>query len=187
MEAKVALKKKLVSQSTKKAMKNTARLPRTAGLRTLSEMTTELTKAGLDPSRIQERAEMLAKVAGAKRKRQREEDGMDVDDEGEGSEGEEGDWMDVDGEEDAPAGKKAKANSGAVVAKGRQPRSNRQLAGMRDEAVSIVWCLDGVEIFMFLFCNSKHRRQSSYEILVREGATCTRRLARPTVLSRSRW
>ena len=64
-------------------MKNRAVLPRTAGLRTLSELTTGLTKAGLDPSRIQERAEMLAKVAGAKRKRQREEEDaeMEVDEE----------------------------------------------------------------------------------------------------------
>ena len=118
-------------------MKNTARLPRTAGLRTLSELTTGLTKAGLDPSRIQERAEMLAKVAGAKRKRDRDDDdGMDVDDgDDDGASGDEGDWMDVDDEAGAPT-KRAKANSGAVVAKGRQPRSNRQLAGMRDEAVS---------------------------------------------------
>ena len=82
---------------------------------------------------------MLAKVAGAKRKRDRDDDdgadGMDVDDGDDGASGDEGDWMDVDDEAGAPT-KRAKANSGAVVAKGRQPRSNRQLAGMRDEAVS---------------------------------------------------
>ena len=121
-------------------MKNRALLPRTAGLRTLSELTSEMTKAGLDPSRIQERAEMLAKVAGAKRKRQREEEEaqMDVGEDAEMGEEEEGEseWMDVDGEE-APRLKKAKANSGAVVAKGeRHPKTNRQLAGMRDESVS---------------------------------------------------
>ena len=135
--AKSAREKKLISQSNKKAMKNRALLPRTAGLRTLSELTSEMTKAGLDPSRIQERAEMLAKVAGAKRKRQREEEeaAMDVDEDMEDAEDAEGEWMDVDGEE-APKLKKAKANSGAVVAKGaRHPRSNRQLAGLRDEAV----------------------------------------------------
>ncbi|TBU24389.1 GTP binding protein 4 [Dichomitus squalens] len=134
--AKSAREKKLISQSTKKAMKNRAALPRTAGLRTLSELTSEMTKAGLDPSRIQERAEILAKVAGAKRKRQREEDEaqMDVDEDAEMGDGGEDEWMDVDGEE-APRLKKAKANSGAVAAKGaRHPRSNRQLAGMRDEA-----------------------------------------------------
>jgi nucleolar GTP-binding protein len=52
-------------------MKNHARLPRTAGMRTLSEMTGAMTKAGLDPSRIQERGEMLAKVRAAERKRKR--------------------------------------------------------------------------------------------------------------------
>ena len=97
------MKKKLVSQSTKKAMKNRAALPRTAGLRTLSELTTEMTKAGLDPSRIQERAEMRAKVAGAKRKRQREEEEaqMDVDEDAEAeedAEGEEADDIDIVGD-----------------------------------------------------------------------------------------
>ncbi|KAI0697285.1 GTP binding protein 4 [Cytidiella melzeri] len=134
-EAKVNLKSKLVSQGSKKAMKNRAQLPRTAGLRTLSELSSELTKAGLDPSRIQERAEMLAKVAGAKRKRQdggEEDIEMDVD----GEDGEGAEWMDVDGEdEDATPSKRAKANSGgAVVAKHRRaPKTNRQFAGMRDQ------------------------------------------------------
>ncbi|KAI0665849.1 GTP binding protein 4 [Trametes maxima] len=139
VEAKVSREKKLVSQNTKKAMKNRAALPRTAGLRTLTELTTEMTKAGLDPSRIQERAEILAKVQGAKRKRQREEEAaeMDVDEamsgDDDGADGE-GEWMDVDGDE-APKLKRAKGNSGAVIAKdARHPRSNRQLAGMRDEA-----------------------------------------------------
>ena len=61
---------------------------------------------------------------------------MDVDEDADmGEEGEE-EWMDVDGEE-APQSKKAKTNSGAVVAKGaRHPQSNRQLVCMRDEAVS---------------------------------------------------
>lgn len=60
---------------------------------------------------------------------------MDVDEDADmGEEGEE-EWMDVDGEE-APQSKKAKTNSGPVVAKGaRHPQLNRQLGGMRDEAV----------------------------------------------------
>ena len=130
VSARAAREKKLVSQSTKKAMKNCAALPLTAGLRTLSELTTERTKAGLDPSRIQEGAEMLAKVAGTKRKRQREEEDtqMDADEDADMGEEAEEEWMDVDGEE-APRSKKAKANSGPVVAKGaRHPWSNRQLA-----------------------------------------------------------
>lgn len=37
----------------------------------MSDMAQAMTRAGLDPSRIQERAEMLAKVRGAERKRKR--------------------------------------------------------------------------------------------------------------------
>ncbi|KIK70495.1 hypothetical protein GYMLUDRAFT_32521 [Collybiopsis luxurians FD-317 M1] len=127
-----ALKHKIHSQSLKKAKKNQARLPRTAGLRTLSEMTDALTKAGLDPSRITERAQTLAKAAGAKRKRAREED-EDVDMEDAEAMGEEG-WMDVD-EEEVPQLKRVKGNSGTAVApiNKRAPRTNRQLMGMRDE------------------------------------------------------
>ncbi|KAF5346339.1 hypothetical protein D9758_011506 [Tetrapyrgos nigripes] len=130
-----ALSSKLTSQAIKKSNRNHARLPRTAGLKTLSELTTSLTQAGLDPSRIRERAEMIAKVRGAKRKR--DGDDMDVDMEGdEDGEGEGADgWMDVDEDGDeAPRLKRAKGNSGAVMAAGKHvPRSNRQLAGMRDE------------------------------------------------------
>lgn len=132
MEAAHALAHKITSQSIKKSKKNQSRLPRTAGLRTLTDLTTEMTAAGLDPSKIQERAVMLAKVHGAKRKRD-----MDVDmedGEGEDDEGEEADWMDVDGQE-APTLKRAKGNSGGVVALDRRaPKTDRRLAGMRDEA-----------------------------------------------------
>ena len=134
---------------SKKKMKNKARLPRTAGLRTLTDLTTDLTKAGLDPSRVQERAAMIAKMRGAAaRKRRRDEDededGMDVD--GDESKGADADTMDVDGEweddddddedddDDTPR-KRGKTNSGAAIARKRTPHSNRQLAGMRDEAV----------------------------------------------------
>ena len=123
-------------------MKHNARLPRTAGLRTLSELSTSLTKAGLDPSRIEQRAELIAKARGVERKRKRDEE-MDVDEEdeagededGEGEEG--GDWMDVDGEGDdgrSPP-KRRKDNAGtAVAAAGKHaPRTNRQTAGMRDQ------------------------------------------------------
>jgi len=124
-------------------MKHNARLPRTAGLKTLSELSASLTKAGLDPSRIEQRAELIAKARGLERKRKRDEE-MDVDEEGEsgegeGSEGEEGgDWMDVDGEGDdgnSPP-KRRKSNTGtAVTAAGKHaPRTNRQTAGMRDES-----------------------------------------------------
>jgi hypothetical protein len=133
----------------KKKIKNKARLPRTAGLRTLSDLTTDLTKAGIDPSRVQERAVMIAKVRAVGHKRKRDEDGMDVDGDGNGDEdgdnwvsegdGEDETTMDVDGdegEEDGTRHKRGKANSGAAIAhQKRTPRSNRLLAGLRDEAV----------------------------------------------------
>ena len=91
-----------------------------------------MTAAGLDPSRIQERATLLAKVQGAKRKWAAE---MDVDmEDGDGDGEHEADWMDVDGE-DTP-NKRVKGNGGRAVAVNlRAPRTNRQLAGMRDEGV----------------------------------------------------
>ena len=169
------------SQSTKKAQKNQARLPRTAGLRTLSELTTSLKKAGYDPSSIQQRAEMLAKVQGAKRSRAEAE--MDVDSEGE-SGGEE-DWMDVDGEE--TPNKRVKDNSGAVITKSsRAPRTNRQLAGLRDEQVMS-------RVFLFRHSASyppiysKHQKPSDYGTSAKEVAICLQKLVKVIVLSKSRW
>lgn len=137
-ELKYAQEKRLESQITQKQMKNHAKLPRTAGLRTLSDMTDALTKAGLDPSRVAERAAVIAKAQGVMKKRKRAEEGMDVDMDGAEDDGE-GEWMDVDGEDSTPK-KRSKMNTGtAVVAKSkREPRSNRQLAGMRDDAVSLI-------------------------------------------------
>ncbi|KAN0091376.1 P-loop containing nucleoside triphosphate hydrolase protein [Tylopilus felleus] len=132
-EAQKALAHKIHSQSIKKSKKNQARLPRTAGLRTLSELSTELKKAGYDPSSIEARAGMLAKVQAAKRKRAEADMDVDMDDAEASNEDDEGEWMDVDGEE-PPTSKRAKGNSGAVIAKNsRAPRTNRQLAGMRDD------------------------------------------------------
>jgi nucleolar GTP-binding protein len=97
-------------------------------------MSDAMTKAGLDPSRIQARAEVLAKVRAAQRKRKREEEEaeMDVDEDDEDAPELLDEGMVVDGEERSPL-KRAKANSGAVVT--RAPRTNRHLAGFRDEAV----------------------------------------------------
>jgi len=169
------------SQSVKKAQKNQARLPRTAGLRTLSELTTSLKKAGYDPSSIQQRAEMLAKMQGAKRSRAEAE--MDVDSEGE-SGGEE-DWMDVDGDE--TPNKRVKGNSGAVVAKSsRAPRTNRQLAGLRDEQVMSK---------AFLFCfgasyppiYSRYQKPSNCGILAKEAVICSQKLVKVIAPSGSKW
>ena len=142
-EARISLSHKIKSQSIKKSKKNQSRLPRTAGLRTLSELTTEMTKAGLDPSRIQERAVMIAKIQGAAKRKRDDEDGdvdMEDDDDERSDIGEE-DGMDVDEDENAPK-KRVKTNSGGVINK-REPRSNRQMAGMRDEGV----CLHFYELF----------------------------------------
>ena len=99
-----------------------------------------MTQAGLDPSRIQERAEMLAKVQGAKRKRNADDDEDDDEDGYEDVEMDDDDangsdkGMDVDDDESSPA-KRVKTNSGGIINR-RAPRSNRQLTGMRDEGVS---------------------------------------------------
>ena len=132
-------------------MKNKARLPRTAGLRTITDLTTDLTKAGLDPSRIQERATMIAKVRGAaarKRARDEDDDGMVVDGDNDDEAASEwveenADTMEVDDEDDTPR-KRGKANSGAVIVRKRVPHSNRQFAGLRDEAVRF-------DLFFFFF------------------------------------
>jgi hypothetical protein len=198
----------------KKKMKNKAHLPRTAGLRTLTDLTTDLTKAGIDPSRVQERAVMIAKIRAAGSKRKRNEDGMDVDGDGNGNDEDGDNWvseggedetmMDVDGDgddgEDGTRHKRGKANSGAVIAvRKRVPRSNRQLAGMRDEAVRCCHTQQyhplsprRVLIRAFLFLSfslscSKYPKRRDYGILDSAGATCLRKRARATALSESKW
>lgn len=121
-------------------MKNRPVLPRTAGLTSLSTMTDKLTKAGLDPSRIIERATILAKARGAARKRKRDDDDeMEIDGDGEGVEGQDEQWMDVDDEEGTP--KKRKSNTGAAVSivphGKRVPKTDRTTAGMRDPTVRL--------------------------------------------------
>ena len=143
----MALKEKhthrLESQATKKSQKNGARLPRTAGLRTISELSESLTKAGLDPSRIEARAEMIAKARSAQMKRKRNEDeeaGMDLDEWEDADDSGNEDGMEVDGDDTTPR-KRVKTLSGAAApakektSSKRQPRSNRLLAGMRDTKV----------------------------------------------------
>lgn len=142
-----------------------------------------MTKAGLDPSRIQERATVLAKVAGAKRKRAEEAE-MDVDDDDMENDGEDDDGMDVDGEEKASA-KRVKGNSGAVVAIDRRaPKTNRQFAGLRDEGVSLSVKLYDTACSCI---SSKHPRRSSYGILDSGRETNLPRLERAIVQSKSKW
>ncbi|KAF7304008.1 Nucleolar GTP-binding protein 1 [Mycena indigotica] len=119
--ARIALSHKIKSQSLKKSKKNQARMPRStaAGRSTLSEMTKQLEDAGLDPSKIVQRAERLK--AQTWRAGGGADGWMDVDDDG-----------DVDmGGDDTPS-KRLKTNSGGVAK--RHPRANRSLAGMRDQS-----------------------------------------------------
>ena len=94
---------------------------------------------------------MIAKVQGAKRKRNNDDDDeedveMGSDDDDDDDDDENGadkgkGWMDVDDDdESAPTMKRVKTNSGGVINK-REPRSNRQMAGMRDEKASIFFFL----------------------------------------------
>jgi len=113
----------------------------------------------VEPSRLEDRARILAKVQGAARKRKREEeqeqeqeqdeDGMEVDGDDDAWESASGgnddddddDRMDIDG---STPRKRAKANSGAAVAAAagavnvhphpRAPRSNRQFAGLKNDS-----------------------------------------------------
>nr|GAT50424.1 predicted protein [Mycena chlorophos] len=132
--ARVALAHKIQSQSLKKSKKNQARMPRStaAGRSTLAEMTKRLEEAGLDPSKIRERAQALSAKVGEKRKRGGDDDGdVDMEDgDGDGADG----WMDVDEDvdmDDATPSKRLKTNSGGVAK--REPRGNRNLAGLRDQ------------------------------------------------------
>lgn len=136
----------------------------------------------------------LAKVAGEKRKRAREEEEaqMDIDEGGSGSEGGDDQWMDVDGDETSP-NKRVKSNSGgAVMAKGvRGPKSNRQLAGMRDDAVSSEYPLTGIGQGLLIKYHScvcsKRPKLSSCGISGRENGICTQRLEKAIVRSKSKW
>ena len=178
--AQRALTHKIHSQSIKKSRKNQARLPRTAGLRTISELSTELKKAGYDPSSIEARAGMLAKVQAAKRKRADTDMDVDMDDAEEGGEGDEGDWMDVDGEE-PPSSKRSKGNSGSVMAKNsRAPRTNRQLAGLRDDQVNDLCLVYSDMIVLIRYVTSKHPKPSSYVTWANADVTCMPKLGRVT-------
>jgi nucleolar GTP-binding protein len=190
-EAQKALEFKKVSQDQKK-MKNRPVMPRTAGLRTMSEMSRKLTAAGLDPSRIEARAEILAKAAKAKAtvgKRKREDADMEVDGSDAGSDWADEDEMDVDESGPNPGSKRVKTNSGSVVAQGKRvPNSNRQLAGMRNAEVSLTSPLIPVQLSHQSFStNSKPRKQSNFAISVFGKGICMPKQERVTVRSVLRW
>lgn len=112
-----------ISHHSKSNLKSRPIMPRTAAHRTMSGMAKALTAAGHDPSRIEERAVILAKAARAKEvigKRKREED-MEVDSDLGGSDG-----MDVDEDENP---KRTKTNLGTSK---RVPKTDRQHAGLKN-------------------------------------------------------
>ncbi|VDB84898.1 unnamed protein product [Peniophora sp. CBMAI 1063] len=126
---------KLQSQE-KKRLKSTARLPASAKVRTISELARDLTRAGHDPSRIEERAAVLAKARGAKRKRSpSSDDRMDVDGAEFALDADADMDVDQDGEPTS-ATKRSKTNSGRALSTSttkRAPKTDRQAAGLRDE------------------------------------------------------
>jgi len=174
---------KAASQQKKK-MKNRPVMPRTAGLTSLSVMSQKLTKAGIDPSRIMERAQLIAKARGAERKRKRDEDDeMEVDEQQDGAEE---DWMDVD--DDAQPRKRQKINGGAaqVVPHGkRQPKTDRTTIGMRDATVCSSLPLLHLTIAHLLY--SKSPRRSNFVTWASDPGICTPKPASLTVLFVSRW
>ena len=178
-----------MASQVKKKLKNRPVLPRTAGLTTLSEMAEKLTKAGYDPSRIVERATLIAKARGTQaqiaKKRKRDEE-MDVVDEDGATVDGDADWMDVDEEE--AGGKRRKGNSGTAVAitaaRMRTPKTNRTAAGMRDETVggphtSVLRATDSHR--------SKYLKRCSFGTSAKGDGICMQRLVRLTVQSASRW
>lgn len=115
-----------LSHHSKSNLKSRPIMPRTAAFRTMSGMAKALTAAGYDPSRIEERAAILAKAARAKEaigKRKRNDD-MEVDEDGE-DEGD-SDGMEVD-EDESP--KRVKTNLGTSK---RAPKTDRQFAGLKN-------------------------------------------------------
>lgn len=138
---------------------------------------------------------MLAKAKAALRKRKRDES-VDVDMVNEGEKEGDGDWMDVDeiGDKGTPK-KKRKSETGTVTVKSakRVPASNRQLAGLRDTAVSRISF--PFQVFLFLFLStflcfrtcSKLLKLTSYAIFPNAIATAWQRQARQIVQSDPKW
>lgn len=123
--------KQVVGQLKRK--QNHPILPRGVEHRSITDLSKALTKAGYDPSKIEQRAILLAKAAGMKRKRDEEgDDQMDEDSWEDESDG--GDGMEVDEENQSP--KRVKTESGSVKKKGRvtmvdrTAKTNRALAGL---------------------------------------------------------
>lgn len=113
-----------VKSQSKNKVKKAPLMPRTKQSRNLSDMAHDLTRIGMDPSRIEERAAALAKAKGlvGKRKRQQGGEGEDVEmDDGK----EEGDVESMEVDQSMHAPKKSKGVT-AADDKGRHPRAPRK-------------------------------------------------------------
>lgn len=100
-------KAKLLAQ-TKKALQNRPHVPRKLQHRTLSQMAENMRAAGIDPSNIEMRAELLAKGKGlvGKRKSRDEDDDVDMEDEEDEEDADMSDGMSVEETAEAPSRKK---------------------------------------------------------------------------------
>lgn len=204
-----ALQKKLSER--KKSSQNNAILPRTATAlagqpgRTTVDMKKALKKAGYDTSKLEAHIKSARASAGEKRKR--DDEGMDVDEEGgwedENGSGEGDDGMDVDGDGGLGA-KKSRTNEGGVVLKSnRKPFTNRQMAGFKDSEVShaslvfarstLIARADGsisllsITRTILLPTYSKLREPSNCGISANAIVTIMPRLESPIVPSGQRW
>lgn len=119
-------------------------MPRTVrNDRTLDDMTSSLRKAGVDPTKLEERAKMLALARGVQLATKRKRDADDEDDEGMEVDGDvtgtsASQWADVDSDEEMQvdgSSKKRKAVTGKAVqsTNKRAPTKNRATLGMANE------------------------------------------------------
>jgi hypothetical protein len=143
IRAKKATIKKLSQDRNK--LKNRPVIPRKHQSRTLSQLSTTLRSVGLDPSRIEERARLLAKARGVGVVDGSKPRGVAIPGEKQGkrsmrarmeAEAEEmmaaaeGEGMEVDDDDDERSGKRG----GAVAGRGtRNPKSNRAADGLTQE------------------------------------------------------
>jgi hypothetical protein len=95
------------------------------------------------------------------------------------------DWMDEDGDGDADESapkKRVKTNSGGVINR-REPKSDRQMAGLRDQEVSHL-LMAFWELLQMIYCHvSNTTKLSSCGILVNVQGICMPRQASLIVLS----
>ncbi|BGP53400.1 hypothetical protein JCM8202_000283 [Rhodotorula sphaerocarpa] len=129
----------------KNKQQNRSMVPRKDQERTLSQMTAMLKESGYDPSTLEERATVLAKARGLVGRKRGANDDDEMDEDGEepvfGSEDDDEDGMDVEGDGARQASKKrrtsstsavaARSGSGSIVPRGKRvPKTNRATANL---------------------------------------------------------